>query len=38
LQWGNLDMIEGRVTDAQIYAGIADAMPTAAIAWTTISN
>jgi len=38
LQWASLDMIEGSVSDTQIFAAIADCMPVAAIAWTIISN
>ncbi len=38
LLWGDPAMVEGEVTDTQIYACVADCMPAAAIAWTAISN
>ena len=38
IEYASLAMITGQVTDADIYAAIADAMPAAATAWTAISN
>jgi hypothetical protein len=38
LQWGSTALIAGAVTDADILAAVADAMPVATIAWTRISN
>ncbi len=38
LQYGDASLIEGQVTDAQILATVVDCMPTAAIAWTALSN
>ncbi len=34
----SLSMVSGQVTDADIYAAIASVMPTASIAWTSITN
>ena len=38
LQYGNASLIEGQITDAQILAAVAGAMPAAAIAWTALSD
>jgi hypothetical protein len=38
LQWGSTALIAGAVTDVDILAVVADAMPVATIAWTRISN
>ena len=38
LQYGDATLIEGQITDAQIFATIADCMPAATIAWTALSN
>jgi hypothetical protein len=38
LEYANLSMIQGQVTDADILAAVADVVPVAAIAWTRISN
>lgn len=38
LAWANLLLVQGTVTDAQIYSEIATSMPVASIAWATISN
>jgi hypothetical protein len=36
--YASLDMIQGQVTDADIYAAVADTLPATAIAWTRISD
>jgi hypothetical protein len=36
IEYGNLTMIEGQVTDDIIYAAVASVLPVAAIGWTTI--
>jgi hypothetical protein len=38
IQYASLSMLTGQITDADIDAAIAGVMPTAAIAWTRISN
>jgi hypothetical protein len=38
LQYGNVSLIQGRITDAQILGTIATCMPAAAIAWTALSD
>jgi hypothetical protein len=38
VEYASLDMLAGAVTDADIYASIADVMPVSAIAWTAIAN
>jgi hypothetical protein len=38
LQYGNVSLIEGQITDAQIFATIASCMPAATIAWTALSD
>jgi len=38
IEYGDEAMIEGSVTDADIYAAVAAVLPTTAIAWTQISN
>jgi hypothetical protein len=38
LQYGNVSLIEGQITDAQIFATIASTMPAATIAWTALSD
>ena len=38
LQYGNTSLIEGQITDAQIFATIANCMPAATIAWTALSD
>ena len=38
LQYGDATLIEGQITDAQIFATIANCLPTATIAWTRLSN
>ncbi len=35
---GNLDMIEGQVTDADIMAAVASVLPIASTVWVAISN
>ena len=37
-EYASLAMIQGQITDSDINAAIARVMPTAAIAWTRISN
>ena len=38
IEYGNASMIEGSVTDADIYAAVAAVLPVTATAWTQISN
>jgi hypothetical protein len=38
LQYGNVSLIEGQITDAQIFATVATCMPVATIAWTALSD
>jgi len=38
IEYGDEAIIEGSVTDADIYAAVAAVLPTTAIAWTQISN
>lgn len=38
IEYASLDMVQGHVTDADIYQAVADVMPVAAIGWTQISN
>ncbi len=38
IEYGNLSMVQGQVTDADISAAVAAVMPAASIAWTRISN
>lgn len=38
LEYGNLDMVQGQVTDADIYTAIGNVLPIGVIAWTRISN
>jgi hypothetical protein len=38
IEWGDADLEIGTVSDTQILAAVADSMPTAAIAWTALSN
>jgi len=38
LQYGNASLIEGQITDPQIYATISSYMPAATIAWTALSD
>jgi hypothetical protein len=38
IEYGNLAMMQVQVTDADVYAAIADVMPVATIGWTQISN
>jgi hypothetical protein len=38
LQYGDASLIEGQITDAQILATVANCMPVATIAWTTLSD
>ncbi|MEJ0016742.1 MAG: hypothetical protein WDN25_09260 [Acetobacteraceae bacterium] len=38
IEYASLDMIQGQVTDDDIYAAVADVLPVAAIAWTRITN
>ena len=38
LQYGDASLIEGQITDAQIFATIADCMPAGTIAWTQLSD
>jgi hypothetical protein len=38
LQYGNSSLIQGQISDAQIYAAVANCMPAATIAWTALSN
>lgn len=38
IEYASLEMVQGQVTDEDIYAAVADVMPVAAIAWTRIAN
>jgi hypothetical protein len=38
IEWASLAMVQGQVTDADIYDATARTMPAAAIAWTAISS
>lgn len=38
IEYASLDMVQGHVTDADIYKAIADVMPITSIGWTRISN
>ena len=38
LQYGDATLIEGQITDAQIFATIANCLPAATIAWTRLSD
>ena len=38
IKYASLDMVQGHVTDADIYGAVADVMPVASIGWTQISN
>ena len=38
IEYGSLDMVQGRVTDADIYQAVTNVMPVASIGWIQISN
>jgi hypothetical protein len=38
IEYASLAMVQGQVTDADIYAAVADVLPVAAIGWTRITN
>jgi hypothetical protein len=38
IEYASLDMVQGQVTDADIYAAVADVLPVAAVGWTKITN
>lgn len=38
IEYASLDMMQGQVTDQDIYAAVADVLPVAAIGWTRITN
>lgn len=38
LEYGNLDMMQGQVTDSDIYRVLAESLPVGVIAWTRISS
>ena len=38
IEYASLAMVQGQVTDADIYAAVADVLPVAAIGWTSIAN
>ena len=38
LEYASLSMVQGQVTDADIYAAVASVMPVATIAWTSITD
>ncbi|GAB0115310.1 hypothetical protein [Acidisoma sp. C75] len=38
IAWGDLSLLEGAVTDAEILSAVAQSMPAASIAWTALSN
>lgn len=38
IAWGDLSLVSGSVSDAQILGAVADSMPAASIAWTALSN
>lgn len=38
IEYASLEMVQGQVTDSDIYAAVADVLPVAAIGWTKITN
>ena len=38
IEYASLEMVQGQVTDADIYAAVAEVLPVTAIAWTGIAN
>jgi hypothetical protein len=38
IEYASLDMVQGQVTDSDIYAAVADVLPAATIGWTAITN
>jgi hypothetical protein len=38
IEYASLTMVQGQITDADIYAAIADVLPVATIGWTRITN
>lgn len=38
IEYADLTMVQGQVTDSDIYAAVASVLPAASIAWTAISN
>jgi hypothetical protein len=38
IEYASLDMVQGQVTDSDIYTAIADVLPVATIGWTRITN
>jgi hypothetical protein len=38
IEYASLEMVQGQVTDDDIYAAVADVLPVAAIGWTRITN
>lgn len=38
IEYASLEMVQGQVTDNDIYAAVADVLPVAAIGWTRITN
>ncbi len=38
IEYASLEMVQGQVTDSDIYTAIADVLPVAAIGWTRITN
>jgi hypothetical protein len=38
IEYGSLAMVQGQITDADIYAAVADVLPVATIGWTRITN
>jgi hypothetical protein len=38
IQYASLEMVQGQVTDDDIYSAIADVLPIAAVGWTRITN
>jgi hypothetical protein len=38
IEYASLEMVQGQVTDGDIYKAVADVLPVATIAWTRITN
>jgi hypothetical protein len=38
IEYASLAMVQGQITDADIYAAVADVLPVATIGWTRITN
>ncbi len=38
IEYASLEMVQGQVTDADIYAAVAEVLPVATIGWTSITS